>query len=436
MIHPLILSYHGGMKEPNLHQPYSEDFRNRLLERFLRYVAVGTPSDRQAAAERTPSTDCQWELIRMLEGELKDLGISDLEVSPQGFVIARLPANRSRSPAPRIGFIAHVDTAADVPGLDVKPRVHRNYNGGPISLEGGLVLDPAENPELTRYRGDTIITSDGTSLLGADNKAGVAAIISAAEYLLAHPEIPRPELELIFTPDEETGRGMDRFPRDLVRSEAAYTLDGDGEGVIEAECFNAYRLEVEFTGRVIHVGYARGKLANAAAMAAMFVGLLPRSESPEATDERFGYYCPMAIQGNLEKASVELILRDFEEEEIQRRIAATRAFAAATEAAFPGGKAVVKEERQYRNMRDAFRRDPRILDYLDQAVRTTGFEPVYTSIRGGTDGARLSEWGIPTPNIFSGGRNFHSLSEWTALSAMTRAAEVVVNLARIWARGD
>lgn len=427
------------MKTSALHTPFSQEFRERLLERFLRYVAIGTPSDRRLAAERTPSTESQWKLIRLLETELRQAGLTEVTVNPEGFVVGRLatnitPAGTAAGKAPRIGFIAHVDTASDVPGEDVRPRVHRDYDGGPIPLEGGVVLDPAENPRLSLYRGDTIITSDGTTLLGADDKSGVAAMMSAAEYLVSHPEIPRPDLEFIFTPDEETGRGMDRFPRSLVRSQAAYTLDGDGEGVVEAECFNAYRLVAEFSGRVFHIGSARGRLANAVAMAAMFVGLLPRNESPEATDERFGYYCPMEIAGNLEKASVEVYLRDFEEEEIRRRIQGIRAFAAAVEAAFPGGKVGLREEKQYLNMREAFRRDPRVIDFLGEAVRATGMEPVFKSIRGGTDGARLSEWGIPTPNIFSGGDNYHSRTEWAALSAMTRAAEVVVRLSEIWAR--
>jgi tripeptide aminopeptidase len=421
------------MKNPALHQAFSAEFRGRLLERFLRYAAIGTQSDRHAAGEKTPSTDCQWKLIRILEKELRECGIADVTVNAEGFLVARLPSNLPRpSSVPCVGFIAHVDTAADVPGTDVRPRVHENYDGLPIRLEDGVVLDPADNPRLSRFAGDTIVTSDGTTLLGADDKAGIAAIVSAAEYLAAHPEIPCGEIEFIFTPDEETGKGMDRFPMELIRSKAAYTLDGDGEGTVEAECFNAYRLDVKFTGRVIHIGHARGRLANAVAMAAMFVGLLPRSESPEATDGRFGYYCPMEIKGSLEEASVEVYLRDFEAADIRRRIDAAKAFAAAVEAAFPGGRVVVTEEKQYLNMRDAFRADQRVVAFLDEAVRAAGIEPVYKSIRGGTDGARLSERGIPTPNIFAGGENFHSRTEWAALSAMTRAAETVVNLARIW----
>ena len=242
-------------------------------------------------------------------------------------------------------------------------------------------------------------------------------------------------MELIFTPDEETGLGMDRFPLGRIHSVAAYTLDGDGEGAIEAECFNAEKVEVRFFGKAIHIGHARGKLANAVAMACRFVELLPRNESPEATDGNFGYYCPMEIKGSLEEASLEIFLRDFDSSEITRRASALEAFAAAVEAAFPGGKVTLRREEQYRNMKAAFRKDPRVLGCLARAVEETGISPVFKSIRGGTDGARLSEKGIPTPNIFMGGHNFHSRAEWASLSAMCRAAETVVNLARIWATG-
>jgi tripeptide aminopeptidase len=363
--------------------------------------------------------------------------LSKLSIPPPAILdskAARLSANSPPArDVPCIGFMAHVDTAQDAPGSPVRPVVHENYAGGTICLSGGLKIDPAENPALLRYKGDSIISSDGTTLLGADDKAGVAAIMSAAEYLLAHPEIPRGEVELIFTPDEETGLGMDNFPLDRIRSVAAYTLDGDGEGAIEAECFNAVKAEARFFGKAIHIGHARGRLANAVAMACRFVELLPRSESPEATDGNFGYYCPMEIKGSIEEASLEIFLRDFEEAEMARRTAALTTFAAAVEAAFPGGRVSLRTEEQYRNMKDAFQKDPRVLAYLARAVTETGIQPVFKSIRGGTDGARLSEKGIPTPNIFMGGQNFHSRTEWVSLSAMRRAAETVVNLVRIWA---
>ena len=424
------------MNTPNhpLHKSYSPEFRASLLERFLRYARIGTPSDRHAAAEKTPSTECQWQLLRLLETELRNLGLP-AELDERGFLIARLPATlpAGNKQAPCIGFMAHVDTASDVPGSDVKPLVHENYGGGALELPASVSIDPEEAPTLRNFIGDTIVTSDGSTLLGADDKAGVAAIMAAVEWLVGHPEIRHGELEIIFTPDEETGKGMDRFPLQALRSKVAYTLDGDGDGTVEAECFNAYKVDVGFKGVVIHLGSARGKLVNAVSMAAHYATLLPRTESPEATDGRFGYYCPLEIKGDLGEASLEIYLRDFEIDDIKRRLEALAGFAKATEAAFPGGKVTVKEEKQYLNMRDAFRKDLRILDFLDEAIRKTGLEPRHESIRGGTDGARLSELGIPTPNVFAGGASFHSRKEWVPLSAMTRAAETVVNLAALWA---
>jgi len=387
-----------------------------------------------------------------LEQELIDMGVPVVEVTEHGFLIARFPPN-SGSPATRkdsmvplkqeqkdlampvVAFIAHVDTASDVPGDPVRPLIHRNYDGGRIVLPSGIELDPANQERLPHYTGDTIITSDGTTLLGADDKAGVAALVTALEYLIQHPEVKHGGLEFIFTPDEETGKGMERFPLDRVRATVAYTLDGDGEGTVEYECFNAYRVMVNCKGVGAHLGYARGKLVNAVSMAASFVSFLPRSESPEATDGRFGYYCPLEIEGNVSEAKVEIFLRDYEMEEINRRLQTLESVARAVEGIFPGGKVTLTSEKQYLNMRDAFTQDPRIVQYLDEAIRATGIEPVHTSIRGGTDGARLTELGIPTPNVFAGGSNFHSLTEWVPLSAMVRATEVVINLIQLWARG-
>lgn len=427
----------------------------KILERFLRYASIGTPSDRHRADTQTPSTESQWKLIRLLEQELIGLGVPTVEVTEHGFLIARIPPtsgtfNRTASHStpsnssdlrkegsslPVVAFIAHVDTASDVPGDPVRPVVHRNYDGGKIVLAPGIELDPENQERLPRYRGDTIITSDGTSLLGADDKAGVAALVTALEYLIQHPELEHGGVECIFTPDEETGKGMERFPLDRVQARVAYTLDGDGEGTVEYECFNAYRVVVQCRGVGAHLGYARGKLVNAVSMAATFVSFLPRSESPEATDGRFGYYCPLEIEGNVSEAKVEIFLRDYEMGEIQRRLQTLEAIARAVEGIFPGGKVTLTPEKQYLNMRDAFTQDPRIIQYLNDAIRATGIEPLHTSIRGGTDGARLTELGIPTPNIFAGGSNFHSLTEWVPLSAMVRAAEVVIHLVRLWAHG-
>lgn len=405
----------------------------KILERFVRYASIGTPSDRHRADTHTPSTENQWKLIRMLAEELVGLGVPSVEVTEHGFLIARLPPHTGIS---NIAFIAHVDTASDVPGDPVRPLIHRNYDGGKIVLASGVELNPATQPRLAQYKGDTLITSDGTTLLGADDKAGVAALVTALEYLVQHPDLEHGSVEFIFTPDEETGKGMERFPLDRVQAKVAYTLDGEGEGTVEYECFNAYRVIVQCKGVGAHLGYARGKLVNACSMAASFVSFLPRSESPEATDGRFGYYCPLEIEGNVTEAKVEIFLRDYEMAEIKRRIETLEAIARAVEGMFPGGKVTVTTEKQYLNMRDAFTQDPRIVQFLDEAIRATGIEPVHASIRGGTDGARLTELGIPTPNIFAGGSNFHSLTEWVPLSAMVRATEVVIHLIRLWAHEE
>ncbi len=404
-----------------------------VLERFLRYVKIHTTSDKHAAAG--PSTAGQWDLARLLVDELSATGIRDVTLNDQCYVVARLPSNLSPGhEAPIFGFMAHMDTAPDLTGKDVKPKVVENYDGGPISLNAEHVLDPKTYPALLEYRGKTIVTTDGTTLLGADDKAGVAEIMTAASFLHAHPEIPHGQIELYFTPDEEIGRGMDRFPTGIANSEFCYTLDGDEEGSIEAECFTAYKVEAEFHGMVIHLGDARGKLANAVTMAATFVSMLPRAESPEATDGRYGYYCPLEIHGDLDHAVVEVYLRDFDLSEVQRRIAFLESLAKTVEAAFPRSRVEVRAEKQYLNMREALNKRPEVIEYLKEAIRRTGIEPREKIIRGGTDGARFTEMGIPTPNVFAGGHNFHSRFEWVPLPAMVRACETVINLSQLWSQ--
>jgi len=415
-------------------QAFNESWvRERVLERFLRYVRVDTTSSRHPTA--FPSSPGQLELGRMLAAELRELGLSEARPNEEGFLFVRLPANlpAGRGPTPEIALMAHLDCSDAAPGRDVQPRVHERYDGGVIRLEGGVSLDPAEFPQLDRYRGQTVITSDGRTLLGADNKAGVAEILTAAEYLLAHPEIPHGEVSLYFTVDEEQGTGMLRFPRGKATARYCYTFDGDEEGVIEAECFEGYKAQVTFTGRSIHTGVARGKLVNAIEMAARFLALLPGAESPQATDGRYGFYFPLEIAGCLERAGLEIYVRDFEDAQALRRLEVLRSIAQAVEAANPPGRVEVATEKQYSNLRRFLEPVPRVLELLERAIRETGIEPLRRSIRGGTDGARLSEMGIPTPNVFTGGHNFHSRQEWAALPAMVRAVEVAVNLCRLWA---
>lgn len=410
------------------------DVEEMLLERFLRYVRIDTTSDESIAEEKTPSTEGQWDLIRLLADELKNLGIETVEVDDHGYIIARIPGNSSSGGnSNTLGLMAHVDTNSDAPGENIQPRVHENYDGRIIVLEDGVVLDPAEWPLLSEYEGETLITTDGTTLLGADDKAGVAEIMTAVDWLLRHPEVPRGDLEIIFTPDEETGAGMNRFPLEKLKAAYCITMDGGREGELETECYYAWKADVRFDGKVIHPGSARGKLVNAVTMAAGFVSMLPRNESPEATDGRYGNYWPHRIEGGLEHAELQVFYRSFDADDISRRTRALESFAAAVEAAFPGGKVTVETKEQYRNMREELDKHPLFIHTLREAIRSTGIEPIERPIRGGTDGSRLTAMGVPTPNVFAGGVNFHSRSEWIALPAMTRAAAVIVNLVKLWA---
>ncbi|MEE8591862.1 MAG: peptidase T, partial [Spirochaetia bacterium] len=302
-------------------------------------------------------------------------------------------------------------------------------------LKEGVVLDPEEFPELRSYSGQKIITSDGRTLLGADDKAGLAEIMTAVEYLVNHPDLPHGEIGIYFTPDEEQGLSMQRFPIKKISAKYCYTFDGGEEGTIEAECFEGYKADLRFIGKSIHTGVARGKLVNAIEMAATFLGLLPGAESPQATDGRYGFYFPLEITGGIEETTLEIYLRDFEEQEVQRRAAVLESMARAVEAVFPRGRVEIKIEKQYANLHRFLRDVQEVLQHLEQAIRETGIEPVYKIIRGGTDGARLSELGVPTPNVFTGGHNFHSRQEWAAVPAMIRAVNTAVNLCRLWAEG-
>ena len=408
---------------------------DRLLPRFLRYVQVWTTSDRHISD--TPSTPGQWDLAKTIEAELRALtGLpsgSEITLTDHCYVLARIPATKGKEKAPVVGFMAHLDTSSDVSGKDVKPLLFKNYDGKTITLAENRSIDPAAYPSLADRVGDTIITSDGTTLLGADDKAGVAELMAALEHFLVHPELEHGPLEFIFTPDEETGKGLPEFPRDLVRSVACYTMDGGDQGELEAECFTAWKADIEITGKVIHLGTARGKMANAVSMAAAYITMLPRSESPESTDGYYGYYCPLEIRGDLEKANLEVFLRDFDQVEMDRRVASLNTFARAVEAQFPGGKISVKPQMQYLNMKRKLDAEPRVLDLLVRAAQKAGVEPHFKPIRGGTDGSRLTEMGIPTPNVYTGGHNYHSRDEWAGLAEMVAATETLIELIRLWA---
>jgi tripeptide aminopeptidase len=382
------------------------DFAALVIPRFLRYVRICTTSDRHR--EETPSSPGQWELARLLAEECAALGIA-AEITDHCYLIARIPASAGLEDRPVLGLLAHLDTAEDVSGQDVKPVLGKNAAG------------------------EDIIRTDGSTLLGADDKAVIAEIMGAAEYLVKHQEIKHGPLEIIFSPDEETGKGLPCFPADRIKAGVCYTLDGEGEGEFEAECFNAFRAQVRFDGRVTHLGKARGVLVNACLMAAAFAVMLPRAESPEATDGYYGYYCATDIQGSLEHAELEILIRDFSLERARERTAALESFARAVEAQFPGGTVTVEVKSQYYNMKETIGRNPAALDKLKEAARRAGTGFTLNPIRGGTDGSRLAEWGIPAPNIFTGGREFHSVAEWASVSGMAAACRLIIELVQVWA---
>lgn len=409
-----------------LDQPYAA----AMIDRLIRYAKIDTQSDRHI--EDIPSTKTQWGLAKLLEQELKELGLTDVSLDDHCYLIARIPASAGMESKPAIGLMAHMDTASDVPGSNVSPKLIRNYDGKAITLSPEDTLTTADDPCLLDHVGDTIITTDGKTLLGADDKAGIAEIMTTIEWLAAHPEVKHGPLEIFFTPDEETGKGMNLFPLKKVKSIACYTLDGGAAAEIEAECFTAYSVRAEFIGKVIHIGAARGKFANAVAMACQFVAMLPRSESPESTDNWFGYYCPIEISGSMEKTAVDIYLRDFTSEGMEKRIEAMKAFASAVEAQFPLGKVELTVKKQYLNMKEKLDQNPSVLEKLKEAIKRAGAEPKIVPIRGGTDGSRLTEMGIPTPNIFTGGYNYHSRHEWASAGEMSLAVKTLIQLVALW----
>jgi tripeptide aminopeptidase len=408
----------------------ARELADDALERFLRYVRIDTQSDPDSAS--APSTEKQLELSRVLVEELREIGLSDVELDGHGLVFATLPGTIERD-VPTIGLVAHVDTSSDVPGANVTPQVVP-YEGGDMALPADptQVLSPADSPELENHVGHALVTTDGTTLLGADDKAGVAEIMAAVAYLARNPEVERGPVRVAFTPDEEIGRGVDNFDLERFGAQVAYTLDGSTAGEIQDETFSALEARVSFRGRAVHPGYAKGILVNAIRLAADFVSRLPAELAPETTEEREGFVHPTRIEGNAEKCEVRLILRDFDEEKLEGYAALVRGLA--EEAASVDGAGVdVALRRQYRNMKRYLDAVPRAVALADEAVRRAGLEPVRSLVRGGTDGSRLSELGLPTPNIFTGGQQAHSQREWICVADMGSAAETIVHLVRLWA---
>jgi tripeptide aminopeptidase len=400
-------------------------------ERFLRYVRIDTQSDEDSTTY--PSTAKQLDLLRLLRDELQQLGLEDAAIDGHGYVTATLPATVEHA-VPTIAFFAHVDTAGEVSGAGVAPHRFR-YQGGAIELgDSGQVIRPEESTELGRHVGHELITSDGTTLLGADDKAGVAEIMAAAAYLVAHPEVPHGPVKLAFNPDEEVGRGVLHFPVAELGAAAAYTLDGSIAGELQSETFSAAQVRMRIRGRSIHPGWAKGELVNAIKLAAKIVARLPvDSLSPETTDGRDGYVHPTLLQGDPAEVELRFIVRDFEDDLLDRHVELLRQIAAEVAAAEPRATIDVDSQIQYRNMRDTLLAYPEIVDNLEEAVRRVGLEPRRTAIRGGTDGSLLTELGLPTPNVFTGGHDAHSEREWICVEDMGLAAATVVELAKIWA---
>ncbi|MBR4267200.1 MAG: peptidase T [Bacteroidales bacterium] len=400
---------------------------NELLERFLKYVKIWTTSDSEVADKgKCPSTTRQFDLAEILEEEMKQLGLKDVKITDTCFIYGYLPASEGFEDKDSILLMSHIDTAEDVSGENIHPLVWKEYVDDKLILPNGLFIEGRELKEAIANK-ETIITSDGTTLLGADDKAGIAAIITAIDILNKHPEIKHPKIEVMFSPDEETGHSMDHVPLDMIKSKSAYTVDGGHIGELEIECFNAWKSEITFTGNAIHTGSGRPNLVNAVTMAARFVTNLPLQEAPETTDGYQGFYAPMGIEGSMESAKVTVFLRDFNAEEMEYRKKLIEILANSTALSFHG-KAQVEHKFQYANMKGKMDENPRVVIRLINAYKKADVQPRIVPIRGGTDGSRLTEMGIPTPNIFTGGHNYHSRKEWCSLQQMSKAAEVLVNL--------
>ncbi|SDI81051.1 peptidase T. Metallo peptidase. MEROPS family M20B [Ferrimonas sediminum] len=402
----------------------------KLLDRFLHYVTFDTQSD--AASESLPSTEGQWVLARALHDELLTLGLSDVSLDEHGYVMATLPANVD-TPVPCIGFVAHMDTAPDASGKDVKPQIIRDYDGGIIALgEQGDRLDPAQYPVLSTLKGKTLITTDGSTLLGADNKAGIAEIITAMMVLKANPQIPHGDIRIGFTPDEEIGRGASEFDVAKFGAQWAYTIDGGPVGELEYENFNAASATLRFTGNSVHPGTAKGKLVNALTLATRFHQQMPISETPEHTEGYQGFYHLVAINGGTAEASLSYIVRDFCLTSLDLRKAYLEAQAQAfTDQGMP---CELEWQDGYRNMKEQVLPHPHIIELAEDAMRNCGIEPDIKPIRGGTDGAVLSYKGLPCPNVFTGGFNFHGKHEFITLEGMEQAVEVIVKLCQLTAQ--
>jgi tripeptide aminopeptidase len=408
---------------PGYTSPLAEALAEDVLARFDRYVRIDTKSE----LDRTqcPSTPGQLELGRMLVAELEEAGLADVEQDANGYVFATLPGA-----GPPIGLLAHLDTSPEVSGAGVEPIVHRAYDGGPIELpRNGVVVD---SPLLREQAGDDVVTASGDTLLGADDKAGIAEIMAAVAHLAAHPELPRPTLRIGFLPDEEIGMGPELFDVERFGARCAYTMDGSTRGELQAESFTAAEVLITVHGVDIHPGYATGKLVSALRLAGRILAALPADAAPETTSGREGFIHPFDVQGGTAQATIRCIVRDFEEDLLWEKVERTRAIAEEVMASEPAARLDFAATTQYPNMRDHIAPFPEVLEKARAAIAAEGIEVIENPIRGGTDGSRLSAMGLPTPNVFAGGHEFHSAREWVSVQDMAAAAAVIVRLAERW----
>ncbi|MDD3300837.1 MAG: peptidase T [Bacteroidales bacterium] len=411
--------------------------KKNILEKFLRYISIDTASDPESPTQ--PSTEKQLTLSRLLVNELKEMGIKDATLDQYGYVMATIPSNLpSGSKVPKIGFIAHVDSAPDAPGDNINPQIIENYDGSDIVInsEKNMIMKTAEFPELLKYIGQTIITTDGNTLLAADDKAGVAEIMAAAEYLMTHPEFPRGEIKIGFTPDEEIGRGVDKFDVKKFDADWAYTLDGGEIGELEYENFNAASAKIHIQGRNIHPGYAKDKMINAIILASEFNSLLPVEQRPEFTQDYEGFFHIIRFDGTVENAMIQYIIRDHDFDKFEQKKNLIEESITFMNKKYGNGTFRLELNDQYYNMRKQVEPHYHIVEKAVEAMKMAGVEPNIKPIRGGTDGSRLSYIGLPCPNIFAGGHNFHGRYEYIPLESMEKASQVILNIVKLYAQDN
>ncbi len=411
---------------------FDDKYKFTCVDRFLNYVKYDTQSDDDSTS--FPSTEKQKILSKDLAAELKKMGLKDAHMDEFGYVMATLPSNTNKD-VPAIGFIAHVDTSPAVTGAGVNPVIHKNYKGGDIKLpkDPNQVILASENPDLKNMIGYDIITTDGTTLLGADNKSGVAEIMDAVNYWLTHPEVKHGPIKICFTPDEEVGRGTEKFDVGKYGAKYAYTIDGQSRGEVESETFSADAVTIKIHGKNIHPGYAKGIMVNAIRVASEFMESLPKDRlSPETTDKREGYVHCVEFKGNEELATLKFIIRDFETPKLKEYETILKDLAEKTVKKYPAAKLDFEVTEQYRNMKEILDKHPQVADYAIQAMKNLNIEPIMNPIRGGTDGSRLSFMGLPCPNIFAGEHSFHSKLEWVAIQDMEVAVKVIIEIAKVW----